>query len=260
MSIRHATTMRQLLIAPSSLSATLVQVYFPADNVTLAYYNDSFKLHKGDIVFVDGKFEGKRGLVTEVNHNFKIRASDYKRVIAVADMQVHGEFFAAGSHFVTFDRDTLPPEKIITWYKAPTKEGDDFISSSDDTAFPLDKLADMNIDPAVAERGYEYYCENRVQYLCVDGTKGYAIVEGRDNYEVEFTLKDGVVSHLLCPCFCHYTCKHEFAAMLQLKDLLQTVTTQYADQYAATNFFAAICADTLLTFIVKPRKAGRLTL
>ena len=49
MSIRHATTIRQLLIAPSSLSATLVQVYFPADNVTLAYYNDCFDLQEGDM-------------------------------------------------------------------------------------------------------------------------------------------------------------------------------------------------------------------
>lgn len=51
------------------------------------------------------------------------RVSDYKRVIGLAETDVHGRFFHAGSHFVTFDRATLPQSKIITWYKAPGKIG-----------------------------------------------------------------------------------------------------------------------------------------
>ncbi|MCD8007618.1 MAG: hypothetical protein LUF68_01530, partial [Clostridiales bacterium] len=79
---------------------SVVQVMFPNRGTRLAYYNDQFDLHPGDIVFVDGKLEGQRGRVVEVNYNFKIKASDYKRVVAVADIEVHGQFHMAGSHFV----------------------------------------------------------------------------------------------------------------------------------------------------------------
>ena len=39
-------------------------------------YNDLFDLHPGDLVYVDGKLEGHRGRVTDVNYNFKIKVSD----------------------------------------------------------------------------------------------------------------------------------------------------------------------------------------
>ena len=87
---------------------SVVPVYFASRDMTLAYYNDRFDLHRGDTVYVDGKLEGHLGRVTEVNYNFKIKLSYYKRVIGVADTNVHGRFFAAGSHFVTFDRAALP--------------------------------------------------------------------------------------------------------------------------------------------------------
>ena len=55
----------------------------------------------GDIVFVEGKLESVRGRFTEVNYNFRIKLSDYKRVIVVADTNVIGQFCITGSHFVT---------------------------------------------------------------------------------------------------------------------------------------------------------------
>ena len=64
---------------------SVVQVYFPAKHRTLAYYNDRFDLRQGDLVFVDGKLEGKQGRVEEASYNFRIRLSDYQRVIAVAE-------------------------------------------------------------------------------------------------------------------------------------------------------------------------------
>ena len=82
---------------------SIVQVYFPTRHMNLAYYNDQFNLHIGDYVYVDGKLEGLRGRVTEVNYNFKIKLADYKRVIAVVDTDIKGQFYMAGSHFVTFD-------------------------------------------------------------------------------------------------------------------------------------------------------------
>ena len=34
---------------------SVVRVHFPQRNMTLAYYNDRFDLHCGDMVYVDGK-------------------------------------------------------------------------------------------------------------------------------------------------------------------------------------------------------------
>ena len=112
---------------------SVVQVSFAGRNTTLSYYNDLFDLHPGDLVYVDGKLEGHRGRVTDVNYNFKIKVSDYKRVIAVVDTTVNGQFFMAGSHFVTFDRAALPANKAVTWFKAPAKEGEEIVSGSDDS-------------------------------------------------------------------------------------------------------------------------------
>ncbi len=239
---------------------SLVQVHFAGRNMTLAYYNDQFDLHRGDMVYVDGKLEGMRGRVTDVNYNFKIKVSDYKRVIAVVDTDVRGQFFMAGSHFVTFDREALPADKVITWFKAPRKEEEEYICGSDDTAFHLNDLGDMNVSDAIAERGHEYYLENKVRYISIDGTRGYAIVEGSDAYEVEFECYDGEISGLVCSCFCSYNCKHEFAAMLQLKETLRVIAREYIKEYEDADYFAAIHKVTLFTYAIDGKEAGGFTL
>ena len=239
---------------------SVAQVYFAGRNMTLAYYNDQFDLHRGDMVYVDGKLEGMLGRVTEVNYNFKIKVSDYKRVIAVVDTTVHGQFFMAGSHFVTFDREALPNSKVVRWFKAPEKEDDEFVSGSDDTTFSLDDLKSMKISAAIAERGHDYYMENRVGYIRIDGTKGYAIVEGSEPYEVEFEYKGGEISQLICSCFCSYNCKHGFAAMLQLKETLEMIEKHYAAQYDETGYFAAVNKGTLFSFAIDGKEAGSFTL
>lgn len=239
---------------------SVVQIYFADRHMTLAYYNDQFDLKRGDIVYVDGKLEGMLGRVTEVNYNFKIKVSDYKRVIAVVDTNVNGQFFMAGSHFVTFDRNALPSNKVATWFKAPAKDDDAFVSGNDDTTFRLDDLKGMNVSAAVAERGHDYYIENKVRYISIDGTKGYAIVEGSENYEVEFEYHNGEISQLVCSCFCSYNCKHEFAAMLQLKETLELIEKNYADEYERTGYFAAVNKGTLFAFAIDGKETGGFTL
>lgn len=86
---------------------SVVQVRFPGKGMALAYYNDQFDLKLGDLVYVDGKLEGQLGRVVEIAYNFKIKISEYKKVIAVCDTNVTGQFFMAGSHFVTFDPTAL---------------------------------------------------------------------------------------------------------------------------------------------------------
>ena len=239
---------------------SVVQVYFEGRNMTLAYYNDRFDLHRGDLVYVDGKLEGVLGRIEEVNYNFKIKISDYKRVIAKADTNVHGRFFMAGSHFVTFDREALPGNKIVSWFKAPTKQDDEFICGSDDTAFNLDNLNGMNISTAIAERGRNYYLGNKVRYICIDGSKGYAVVKGSEAYEVEFEYKNGEISQLVCSCFCSCNCKHEFATMLQLRETLELIDKNYADEYERTEYFAAVNKGTLFEFAIDGKDCGGLTI
>ncbi len=239
---------------------SVVQIYFASRHMELAYYNDRFDLHCGDMVYVDGKLEGLLGRVTEVNYNFKIKVSDYKRVIAVADTTVHGQFFMAGSHFVTFDRDALPSSQAVTWFKAPIKEEDEFVSGSDDTAFCLANLTGMNVSAAIAERGHHYYNENKVRYISLDGSKGYAIVEGNEPYEVEFEYRNGEISRLTCSCLCSYNCKHEVASMLQLRETLGLIEKNYAREYERAGYFAAVNKATLFTFAVNGKDNGTFTL
>ena len=106
---------------------SVVDVFFSNRHLTCSYYNDMFDLKRGDIVYVDGKLEGLRGRVVDINYTFKIKLSDYKRVIGVADTNVVGEFNLAGSHFITTDENALNYEQIITWFKAPTPEDEEFV-------------------------------------------------------------------------------------------------------------------------------------
>ena len=239
---------------------SVVQVHFAGRNMTLGYYNDQFDLHRGDMVYVNGKLEGLRGIVTEVNYNFKIRISEYKRVIAVVDTNVSGKFFMAGSHFVTFDPVALPVSKAATWFKAPETEGDAFVSGSDGTSFRLYDLNEMEVSSAIAQRGQEYYFENRVKYICIDGTCGYAIVEGREAYEVEFAYRNGEISSLVCSCFCSYNCKHEVAAMLQLRETLEMIEKHYEAEYRRTDYFAAVNKSTLFSFAIDGKETGSFAL
>lgn len=239
---------------------SVVQVAFPGRGCALAYYNDQFDLHVGDYVYVDGKLEGQCGRVTDVSYAFKIKVSDYKRVIALVDTTVKGQFYFAGSHLVTFDREVIPVSKVSTWFHAPAKEGEEYICGKDDQTFRLDDLKNMKVSPEIAERGYDYYMESNVTYITIDDERGYAIVEGSKPYEIEFDYCAGEIKNLTCSCFCSYHCKHEVAAILQLKETLKTIEKHYAEKYERTGYFAAILKGTLFSFAVNGRENGSLTL
>ena len=253
-----------IVCAPCEIQSTprksIVQVRFPGRGASLAYYNDSFDLRRGDRVYVDGKLEGILGRVEEVNYNFKIKISDYKRVIALVDTAVHGRFYMAASHFVTFDREALPACKAASWFMPPTKEEDRFITGSDDTSFLLDDLSEMNITAEIAQRGRDYYLANKVRYISINGTEGYAVVEGSKNYEVEFEYSNGEISKLVCSCFCSFNCKHEFAAMLQLKETLELIKKNYESEFENAGYFAAVDKGVLFSFAVDGKDDGTFVL
>ena len=178
----------------------------------------------------------------------------------MVDTNVNGEFYMAGSHFVTFDAKALPRSKVITWFKAPELEEDEFVSGSDETSFLIDDLSGMNISSQIAERGHEYYTNNKVRYICIDGNCGYAIVEGSEAYEVEFEYHNREIRNLVCSCFCSYNCKHEFAAMLQLRETLELIEKYYGDTYKNSGYFAAVCKGVLFGMAVDGKETGKFVL
>lgn len=240
---------------------SVVKVFFPKHGTPLSYFNDQFDLHRGDIVFVDGKLEGLRGRVVDVNYHFNIKVADYKRVIAMADTHVHGKFHMAGSHFVTFGEDVLPESKVATWYMAPPREDDVYAIGLDESFdFRLADFADFEVSESVAKHGNAYYLDNKVVYLRMGYSSGYALVLGSKPYELEFELIDGRVRELLCSCPCGCNCKHMVAAMLQLRETLELIKENYADDYTATGYFAAIAKDALFDTAISGKKDGSFTL
>lgn len=232
---------------------SIVNIHFE-NGKKLSYYNDKFDLHIGDIVYVDGKLEGIKGRVVEVNYNFKIKLSDYKKVIALVDTDVHGKLFMAGSHFMAFNPETLPKEKTKLWFMPPQNEDEEIIIGNDESSFNLDDLKGMKISEEIAERGYDYYIENKVAYLELNKNKGYAIVEGTKPYEIEFKYEDGKISNLTCDCFCTYKCKHEFATMLQLKESLEQIEKYFSKEYEQSRYFSAVRKGTLFSLAIEEKE------
>lgn len=237
---------------------SVVQVYFPHRDMGWAYYNDSFDLKVGDFVYVEGKLEGYRGQVTEVNYSFKIKLSDYKKVIALVDTNVKGDFYLAGSHVVSFDRNAIPFSKVLAWFKAPEEDAEYVSGNDDEMGFPLSDLSKMKISHTAADRGHDYYLENRAHFVEIDGTRGHAIVEGSENYEIEFDYIDGEISNLKCSCFCSGVCKHEFAAMLQLKESLDLITENYKDEY--NGYFAIISKGVFINTVMNKKVSGKISI
>lgn len=236
---------------------SLVDVYFEDSGMRWTYYNDRFDLSVGDRVWVEGKLEGVLGEVVSVNYRFRIRLSDYKRVIGMADTEVEGKFHFAGNYFITFDRNALPSEKVRGWFIPPVNEEDIAVGDGEGNFSPL---GTSFADPIIEERGRRYYEDGRVRYLCLDGINGYAIVEGSDAYEVEFEYRNGEIGDLFCSCYCNYSCKHQAATARMLSEMLGVIEAKgYAD-YSYGRYFAAVLKDVLFNVTLKKRESGSITL
>lgn len=245
---------RQAPPIPDPPRPSLVEVYFPEREARYTYYNDRYDLQLGDAVFVEGKLEGVRGRVTGINYAFKIKLSDYKKVIYRAETHFIGTLAIAGSHFITDDPGVLSFSMVQGWLMPPPNS-DDVVFGGGDEPFPLDDLVQSGIPQHIAARGHEYFSHNRV--LCIEkiGVHCRALVDGTQPYTVEWDLKNGMVSNLVCDCYCPGRCKHQFAALLQLQESLDA-----ADRmgWSTEDYLMVVSKSLVYEMAVMGRQSGEI--
>ena len=180
----HSSQQKGTAAAASKAVKSLVKVAFQ-NGQKFTYYNDKFDLKVGDIVFVEGSNEGQRGRVISLSKTFKIKLSDYKKVVSVADRSVKGRLFLGGSHLVSFEKETLPYEKVLSWMKAPEAEENEFVCVKDDEGetFSLDDLKQIkawakqsviSVAGGINESIVDIYMEAGADILIVGGGISHA--------------------------------------------------------------------------------------
>lgn len=208
---------------------SLVTVRFPETGPALTYYNDKFELEVGDRVFVSGKLAGQLGEVEMVTTKFKIRLSDYQRVIAKASIDIHGAYELVLDKMVNYDENAVSPEEFRSWILPPAHwDGEDGGSPEDEViigeGYELD-LFDLEhcdeITEAVMERVADYCLSGKVAYLSVRDGIGTAFVQGTKWYEVNFRLNGSLLSEAYCDCPYPGLCKHLLAVAMTLRALAQ---------------------------------------
>ena len=233
---------------------SLVDIRFPDIYKSYTYYNDRFDLHVGDTVFVDGKLEGIAGRVVAVTYNFKIKLSDYKRVISVADTDVKGQLYFHKTRVVSFDPATIPFGKIASWYFPPT-DPEDIVSGEDDSTILLDKPETWkaDIDPSEYEDIDDFF---GVVYLSLDNGVGKAIVKDKKDHAVEFFYENGEISKLTCDCYSAGMCEHEIAALFELRHKLKWIDENYADEFQKASYFAELDKAAFCNMVLMSRQNG----
>ena len=152
------------------------------------------------------------GFITEVSYCFKIRLSEYKRVIYRVDTEIRGKLYLLGDFFAAFEKDVIPKEKILPWFVRPDIEDDVACSYGkgteaelSDSEFTCDKLPLSSVIP----------------YFCIDKSAVSAVVNmgnGRSYgiNEVEFTFDNVKAHNMTCSCYEVGLCIHESTAVSAL--------------------------------------------
>ena len=232
---------------------SLADIRFPDVYSNYTYFNDSFDLHEGDIVFVDGKLEGVAGRVAAVNYNFKIKLSDYKSVISVADTDVKGQLYFGGTRVISFDPNTIPFTKIASWYFPPA-DPEEVVSGEDDSTIILDKPETWKVDIDPCDfADDDLSC---VDYLSFDNGIGRAIVKGKKGRVVEFFYENGEISKLTCDCYSAGMCEHEIATLFELRRKLKWIEENYADEFQKTSYFAELDKAAFCNMVLMSRQNG----
>ena len=204
-----------------------------------------------------GKLSRLMGRVTAIQYGFRIRLSAYQRVVAVVAPEVDGRLAMAGAYFAAFALAVLPRETIAAWLDMPDDADDVVCTGGDDTAYALDDLEAA--EPSGA-KGRQDTAEGRVLYLRLEGTQGYAIVRGEQLYEVTFVCDGKKGSGMTCSCYVYGACKHEYAVLCALRDLLAWAQRNHAGAWQKSGFFSAIQKETLFQYAISGRETGSIRL
>lgn len=236
---------------------SLVSVRFLNDGRTLTYYNDRFDLQPGDTVFVDGKLSGKIGVVEKVTKKFKINLADYKRVISVADKEIHGSYENIMDKMVSFDADAFSPEQFRTWVIPPQvtetpEEGnkEDEVILGEGYEIDLNEIEKSeDVSYTILQRAVEY-CENgSVAYIAVRDGIGTAFIDGTTWYEVNFTLDGNKLREMYCDCPYPGLCKHLAAVALTLREMSKQ------DNFSLERDFVAFDANRFWMMVARTKKS-----
>lgn len=206
---------------PKTPVKSLVRVRFEDADPELTYYNDRFDLKPGNRVFVSGKRAGEIGIVSSVSTKFRIRLSDFERVIALAQTPIRGTYKPAADKMLSYDSNALSPEAFRAWVMPPEEE-DDGILCGDGCEIPLDDPHNADdVDRAVFDRAIDYCNSGRIGYISVRDGIGHAYVEGRHWYELDFRIRDNMIEEAYCGCPYPGLCKHLLAVAVTLSAIAQ---------------------------------------
>ncbi len=209
---------------PKEPVRSLVRVRFEDFDRELTYFNDRFDLSVGDRVFVSGKLYGKVGFITSVTTKFRIRLSDYERVIALAQTPIHGAYKPVADKMLSYDSSALSPEAFRTWVLPPEEvpDEDNEVIYGDGYAIPLDEPHNADgVDHAVFDRALEYCRTGKIGYVSVKNSIGRAFVQGKEWYELEFRLRNNTIEEAYCSCPFPGLCKHLLAVAVTLSVMAQ---------------------------------------
>ena len=230
---------------------SVVRVRFPSDGRILSYYNDSFILSEGDAVYVEGTMYGIMGIIESVAVKFRIRRSDYKRVIAKVSIDFRGEYERIGDKVVSFS-DDAPDADAFRAFAVPPADDDDEIIFGEGHSFYLSELEEYgDASPVIFERAERYSRSGSVVYMSLKNGEGHAFVDGSRTYEVSFMYKDGIVYDLYCDCPYVGFCKHSIAAMIDFRNLLKELP-EGTEKFTAVDpdFFWQVTRDSMERIVV----------
>ena len=211
-------------VAEPSPVRSLVSISFDESGHPLTYYNDRFDLRPGDRVFVSGKLAGKVGYVESVTTKFRIRLSDFEKVISVAQTPVLGTYEPKGEMMCSYDAEAVSPEDFRKWILPPVDdaEGSEQIIVGDGYEIPLEDPTEAEgYDPSVMERAVKYCQEGKIGYLSVRNGIGKAFVRGTKWYEIDFRLSGNVLREVYCDCPYPGLCKHLLAIAVLLNVMMR---------------------------------------
>ncbi len=210
----------------------LVQVEFQ-DGLKLVYFSDLAEINVGDVVTVDGKMKGQVAEVTKVLSSFKKPKFDMQWITGVIDNDVTGKYFVSKEDVVSFET-RLSAEKFMNIYAGTKYVANDPVGE-DDIELDLNDLEKSELfeDQGVKERGYEMYKNGYVCFISLKNGTGKAIVRSsnaHDWYEVDYRYYNGKITYLACDCPYFEGCKHGYAVLLKLRELLKKICKEYGTQ------------------------------